>query len=143
VIVTRLQRRGRRWQLGSERSRRPSRREGRQVCDRRRLGLAGCGRGAHDHNHLVARAGNVDELEPAAADDLRLAHERERLASVVARAGWRQVVAMPFHVGVQDLTDRLQVAAQCGLEAAPGDLHVGLGHAPIIPLERGFLWIKR
>jgi hypothetical protein len=39
---------------------------------------------------------------------------------------------VPLHLGVEQLADGVEIAAQRGLETAPGRLHVGLHHELIV-----------
>ena len=60
---------------------------------------------------LLARADHVDELEAAAADDVGPPHDGERLAAVAAGPRRRRVAAMPCHLRVEHLADRVKIAA--------------------------------
>jgi hypothetical protein len=88
-----------------------------EVGAQRRL-LAVIGVRSHDHDDLVAGVHDVDELTDASAA-ARPAHELQRLLAVVAGACRVRVAAMPFDVRVEEVAECIEVAAQCGVEAAP------------------------
>ena len=63
---------------------------------------------AHDDDHVVPGADNLDELKPAAADDLGSADEPQRV--VAARARPVRLAAMPIDVAVEEFTDGSDIA---------------------------------
>ena len=80
---------------------------GREAGDRRRRPGA-VGWRAHDDDHVVPGADNLDELKPAAADDLGSADEPQRV--VAARARPVRLAAMPIDVAVEEFTDGSDIA---------------------------------
>jgi len=101
---------------------------------RRRLAVLR--RRSHDHDDLVARVHNVDQLAdtPKAA---RAPHELERLLAIRAGARRGRVATVPFHVWVEELADGINISAQRGREAASSYLNIALGHAAIVPPRWG------
>jgi hypothetical protein len=98
--------------------------DGLPVSKRRQVGaqgrpLAALGRRPRDHDHLVARAEDIDKFANTSPAE-RLSHELQRLLAVVAGGGRGSVAAMPLNVGIEKVADHVEVPAKGGLIAATG-----------------------
>jgi len=78
-----------------------------------------------EHIRQVAGVDHVDQLAETATP-ARLAHECQRLVTVPARAVGARVATVPFHLGVEQVADRVEIASCRGLESTSGQLDVGL-----------------
>lgn len=86
----------------------------------------------HDHDHLVARVDELDQFHDPRRTR-RTLHECQHL--ITAKAPVRGVAAVPPDVRMQELTDRVVVAATDRFKAATGAIHVGLAHAADCPTD--------